>query len=236
LEESEEAWRSAYLIAEDEGRREDMNLCLSGLVLLLLGRRRLEDAATLIDTMASLAEEGGALNQIAGLYVFRGRMALLENQPQTGIEYLTRAYALLQDPTRVRVSYTWDEGIRNELISITLQGLAEGHRTLGNFDAARQAIRDAIDIVERFAYPAAISAVLVTGARLLAAQGQNEDAAALLALVTDTPKTYEVERYRAASILARVRTELADDLFMAAVARGLSWSLDDAVGELMKLL
>ena len=236
LEESEEAWRSAYLIAEDQGRREDMNLCLAGLSLLLLGRRRLEDAATLVDTMASLAEADGAYNQLVGVYVFRGRIALLENQPQTAIEFLTRAYSLLQDPTRVRMSYTWDEGIRNEYIAITLQGLAEGHRTLGNFDAARQAIRESIQIVRRFAYPAAMAAVIVTGARLLSALDKNEDAAALLALATDTPKTYEVERYRAASILARVRTELPDDVFMAAVARGLSWSLDDAVGELMKLL
>lgn len=236
LEESEESWRSAYIIAEDEGRREDMNLSLAGLTLLLLGRRRLEDAITLVDTMAHLAEESGAYNQIAGVYVFRGRIALLENQPQSAIEFLNRAYHLLQDPTRVRISYTWDEGIRNEFISITLQGLAEAHRALSDFEAARKAIRDAIDIVERFAYPAAVTAVIVTGGRLLHALGMSAEAVALLALATDTPKTYEVERYRSTSILAKIRTEMEDDAFMAAVARGLSWSLDDAVGELMKLL
>ena len=66
--------------------------------------------------------------------------------------------------------------------------------------------------------------------------GQNEDAAALLALATDTPKTYEIERYRSTSILAKIRTEMPDEVFMNAVARGLSWSLDDAIGELLKLM
>ena len=78
--------------------------------------------------------------------------------------------------------------------------------------------------------------MIVTGGRLLHALGMSAEAVALLALATDTPKTYEVERYRSTSILAKIRTEMEDDAFMAAVARGLSWSLDDAVGELLKLL
>lgn len=236
LEDSEEAWRNAYIIAEDDERSEDMNLSLGGLALLLLGQRRLDDAITLVDTMATLSEHGNAYNQIAGVYVFRGRIALLENQPENAITFLNRAYRLLQDPTRVRISYTWDEGIRNEFITITLQGLVEAHRTLGNIAEARQFIRTALATVEQFAYPAAVAAVIVTGARLLATMGLQAEAVSLLALTTETPKAYEVERYRSTSILAKIRNDMDDETFAAAVARGLSWSLDEAAGELFKLV
>ncbi|MBK8138257.1 MAG: protein kinase [Chloroflexi bacterium] len=236
LEESEEAWRNAYVFAEDEHRREDMSITLSGLVLVLLGRRRIEDASVLIETMELLTEDEKDFNQVATIHVFRGRIALLAGNAAEAVEHLSRAHNLLRDSTRVRVSYNWDEGLRNEFTSIALQGLAEAHRLLGDLGTARQVLREALHITQRFSYPAHIAAVIISGARILSALGRSLESTAMLAAVSDSPKAYAVERYRAASLLARARTELTDEQFLEAVSRGMMWTPETAVSELLRIL
>jgi len=205
-------------------------------VLVLLGRRRIEDASVLLDTMILLTDDENDFNLMSTVYVFQGRIALLTGKPSEAIELLTRAHNLLRDSTRVRVSYNWDEGMRNEFTSIALQGLAEAHRVVGDLGSARQALREALHITQRYAYPAHIVAVIISGARLLSSLGRSIESTAMLALVSDDPKSYAVERYRATSLLARARTELIDEQFMDAMSRGSSMTPEDAVNELLRLL
>lgn len=236
MDKSEEAWRGAYMLAEDEQRHEDMVICLGGLVLLLLAQRRIDDAAVLVDTMAVLAENDSDFNQQATVHVFRGRLQLIRGEMAEAAENLTRAYNLLKDSSRVRVSYNWDEGIRNEYITLSLYGLAEAYRGLGNMTAARRAMRDGLHIVQRFVYPAHIVSGVITGARIVSALGMKSEAAAFLALVTEHAHSFAVDRYRAASVLALVRSELSDEQFMASATRGMTLTLTDAVVELLELL
>jgi hypothetical protein len=45
-----------------------------------------------------------------------------------------------------------------------------------------------------------------------------------------------VERYRATSLLARMREQLGDDIFTEAVARAVGWTAEDVVAQLLRML
>lgn len=236
LDTCEETFRDAYLAAEDIGHREDMSIALAGIALVKLAQRNLVDADALLESMQIIAERATDFNQIALTASLRGRVMHMQRRYDEALEYLQRGLALLRDPSLVRNSYIWDEGLRSEFIGLVMQGLTETYRSLGRIDDARRMLRDAAAFAQRSKFPAVIVSVVISGAGLLFALGRAEEAGALLARQIENPCGFAVERYRASALLARVREHLGDEAFSSAVARAATLSMDDCVKLLLRRL
>ncbi|MBK9125818.1 MAG: protein kinase [Chloroflexi bacterium] len=232
----EETFRDAYIAAEDVGHLEDMSIALAGIVLVKLAQRNLVDADALLEAMQIMAERATDFNQIALTAALRGRVMHMLKRYEEALEHLHRGLTLLRDPSRVRNSYIWDEGLRSEFIALVMQGLAETYRGVGRVDDARQMLRDAVAFAQRSKFPAVMVSVVISGAGLLFALGRAADAGALLARQIENPQGFAVERYRASALLARVREHIGDEAFGSAVERAGTMSMDDCVKLLLRRL
>ncbi len=232
----EETFRHAYIAAEDINHREDMSIALAGAILVKLAQRNLADADALIEVLLIMAEHATDFNQIALATSLRGRVMHMLKQYEEAVDHSLRGLTLLRDSSRVRNSYVWDEGLRHEFIALVTQGLVETYRALGRIDDARQTVRDAVALAQRSNFPAVIVAVVISGAGLLFALGQTEEAGALLARQIENPVGFAVERYRASALLARIRDQIGDESFARVVAQGASLSMDDCVNLLLERL
>jgi hypothetical protein len=74
---------------------------------------------------------------------------------------------------------------------------------------------------------------LVGTARLLAAKGERERAAELLALVLHHPATWQWAKDRAAPLVAELEAKLSPDALAAAQERGRTRDLETTVAELL---
>ncbi|NOG50898.1 MAG: hypothetical protein HND48_16795 [Chloroflexi bacterium] len=81
-------------------------------------------------------------------------------------------------------------------------------------------MRDAVALAQRSNFPAVIVAVVISGAGLLFALGQTEEAGALLARQIENPVGFAVERYRASALLARIRDQIGDEVLRAGRCAG----------------
>jgi len=223
------AYLKAYDRANDLNRHGDMVTALNGAALAAISAADLRDADESVFIATQLAPAMDDLNLTASAQLMAARLMLAKGDAASAWLELDLALTYLNDEAAQQQSYGWDDGYRAEELMRCLVAVADTGRALGDHDAARKFIRQAIVEAQRlFNVPHALMA-LSGAARWAAEVGQSERAVELAGLVSDHLSAYAHDRAESKALLASMSGKLPKDVYMAALTRGKTRTLEASI-------
>lgn len=142
--------------------------------------------------------------------------------------YMEGAYDAAKQHTEESLEISRDVGDK-WMTANNLGNLGKIEIGLGNLDAAKRHFEEGLSIALDINTPPLMLEILPGVARLLIEQGQPEYAAELLALSLYHPASYSEIEYQATPLLERLKSELPEARYTAAVERGRALELNNAV-------
>jgi predicted ATPase len=226
---SRSAYLRAYERANDLNRHGDMVTALNGAALAAISAGDVRDAEESVFIATQLAPAMDDLNLTASAQVMSASLSLAKGDAAAAWLELDLALTYLSDDTAQQQSYGWDDGYRTEEHLRCLVITADTGRVLGDPDAARRFIRQALGKAKRLNnIPHALMALNAT-ARWAADSQQIDRAIELAGLVSDHLSAYASDRAEAKALLDTLRANHPKDVYVAALTRGKILNLDFAI-------
>jgi predicted ATPase/DNA-binding SARP family transcriptional activator len=175
-----------------------------------------------------LFQESLAIFQELGLPWFRTDVLLWQGELANVLVQYAEAARMAQAGLSVSKEFDYPDAMAR-----SFQILGDAAYGLGDLRKARECFLQALETaVTVRAAPVAVL-TLVGTARLLAAEGEQEEAAELLALVLHHSASWQWAKDRAAPLAAELEAELSPDTLAAAQERGRARDLETTVAELL---
>lgn len=214
------AYLRAYERANDLNRHGDMVTALNGAALAAISAADLRDAEESVFIATQLAPAMDDLNLTAAAQLMSARLSLAKGDAAAAWLELDLALTYLSNDAAQQQSYGWDDGYRAEEHMRCLVLTADAGRALGDPDAARRFIRQALEKGQKLHNFPHLLMALGGAARWSADVGYTDRAIELAALVAEHKSAYAADRAEANALLEKLRSQNPKDVYTAAVTRG----------------
>jgi len=223
------AYLKAYERANDLNRHGDMVTALNGAALSAISANDVRDAEESVFIATQLAPAMDDLNLTASAQLMSARLMSAKGDAASAWLEVDLALTYLSNDDAQQQSYGWDDGYRSEELMRCLVVTADTGRALGDLDAARKFIRQAlVEARRRFNTPHALMA-LAGAARWASEAGLPERAVELAGLVSDHLSAYAHDRAESKALLEVMRPQQPKDVYIAALTRGKTMTLEATI-------